>query len=80
VRVKHGIALALSVGIICLLVSPSLELGSVYSGKSLHNFFPLVMYALMGPVWLLLVPGAHPMKTAPLSQDDFLDRICVRLC
>jgi hypothetical protein len=77
---KRGIVLALSVGIICLLVSPLPELNSLYSSKSLHNVFALVTYSVTGPVWLLHMHGKHPRKMTAFSGDDFLDRICVRLC
>ena len=79
VGLKHGIALAVTLGVIHVLVSPLPAVNAAYSGKSLHGF-PLVTCAVMGQIWLLDAPGAHPKGAIAFIEDDVLDRICVRLC
>jgi len=80
VRLKHGIVLALSVGIIYVLVSPP-GFANLCAGKALYSCVPLVIHTLVEPAWLQLAPGVHPVEvTARSGGDDVLDRFCVRLC
>jgi hypothetical protein len=79
VGLKHGIALAVTFGVIHVLVSPLPTVNAAYSGKSIQGF-PLVTCAVMGQISLLGAPGAHPLRAAAFVEDDVLDRICVRLC
>ncbi len=77
---KLGLTLAVTFGILYVLISPLPEVDAAYSGKSLHSFFLLVTCALLGLVLLIAPPYLRPTRAIVSSLDNVLSKTCVRLC
>jgi hypothetical protein len=77
---KLGLTLAVTFGIVYVLVSPLPEVNAAYSGKSLHSFFLLITCALLGLVLLIACPYLRPIRVSASFLDNILSKNCVRLC
>jgi hypothetical protein len=77
---KLGLTLAVSFGILYVLISPLPEVDAAYSGKSFHSFFLFITCALLGLVLLIAAPYLRPTRASASFLDNILSKNCVRLC